>query len=158
MTHIDYTVSVVPVNTIPAVANDYAAHDVIDAQVGRSLAAQVTLTSAGSMITLASLTGSTYAPATRYSQVTPVLKAFTALISPALLYIRHTGKLYSTPSVLGATATDPVEVRVLSSTVCILLPGQVLVLPCHNDHVSDASDIQLVTDSQNVAVEAVVLK
>jgi len=169
---INYTVSVTGINTIPAQENDYREHDIVDAQLGGSVAAQVTLLVANPnetnrMVLLSSLTGYTYSAQNRYAEVTPAGKIFGETLYPKLLYVRNTGRAFVLPDKLGAAVDETVIVRFLYAGVdaLYLKPGQAVVLPLHDNlvldesvYVGNAAKVQLRTmGASNVAVEAFVL-
>jgi hypothetical protein len=176
-----YAVSVLPVNTVVAIQNEYTAHDVIDSQIGGGLIGQATIpvgtfevTPTAHMVRAVTLTGYTYGALTRYQNVTTAPIAFAPLADPKLLFVKNTGKLFSTTSLLGAASTAKVTITSTSTglgKMCVLSPGEMVVIPLYgmvtddtevNDNTPDgfgwtAAKISLSTDAGSVAVEAVIL-
>jgi hypothetical protein len=171
---INVVVALTPINEIPAVANEYPAHEMVDAQVGGSVAHAFTvgldpegnLPNPTGMVRVGSLSGYVYSTSARYAGVSSAPLAFSGFGEGRVLFVRHTGKLFGTtasPGNIGVNEFCFLNVRINGNLACVLEPGQAVAVPLNNILVEDASLIKLAMSGAgyvagtSVAVEALIL-
>jgi hypothetical protein len=158
-------VAATPINTIPAQTNDYETHDMVDAQVGGTLAGSFTINVEGEMVEVGSLEGYVYSKTNRYAKLTTTPLAFADCASPQALFVRNPGKLFTTTSGMGATAAYNVAVAIDGVRLVTLAPQEAIVFPLHPEtypygqfNGSRITLAQLGADGVEIAVEALLLK
>ena len=160
---ISYTVSVTAVNTIPAKADDYEAHDMVDSQIGGSLAAQCSIAPTGGFVQVATLNGDTYTRSNRFVSAGVAARYFGRITSPKLVFLKNTGKAFETNGSLGDSVTTTVLLKVNGIVVAMVRPGQALAYPLSDVDLNENLDLHYITleaptaVGAGVAVEALIL-
>tara|TARA_R110002110_G_scaffold127414_1_gene306332 strand:- start:857 stop:1357 length:501 start_codon:yes stop_codon:yes gene_type:complete len=159
---ITYAVSMTPVTNIDTVSNQSAAHDVINSDIGKALGGGADVACSAGHITEGSYTTNgtlTYlnAPATGGR-----LALFTANTVYDFVFIKHTGFIFSTTTVLGAVSTQNLVLEQETSDgnydiICAIPPGGAVVLP-NVPAMGSACTFQVASSgAATIAVEAVAI-
>ena len=159
---IAYSVSMTPITTIAAVSNQSAEHDIINTDIGKALgggadvACSIGHTTEGSYTTGGTL-AYLNAPATGSR-----LALFTANTVYDFVFIKHTGFIFSTTTVLGATSTQNLVLEQETSSgaydiICAIPPGGAVVLPNVPAMGTDCTFQVASSGAATIAVEAVAI-
>lgn len=153
---VDYGVSVTPICTVPAgTVDNNASVDTIHQDVGKSLgsAGSVTIPGGASLGYTAGVAAyKTSATNLTIGQTATALDTFTSI---KFIWIKHTGFLFSSSSVLGAATTAQLKICMAATiaaatTVCVLNTGESIFLPYN---VATTPTIYTAGDGVAVAVE-----
>jgi len=132
---VEYAVSATPIRTIAGVDGQYAAQDAIEGDINKTLGGNDSVLTGDAAIAVTGFTEG----AVEYGNCPASGKLVVAgTVNAALdmLFIKHTGKTFSSATVLGdaSTSTNSLKVFVEHSTdawtqVCSIAPGGAIVLP-----------------------------
>jgi len=157
---VSYAVSCTPIVTIDATTESPAV-DALCVDVAKSLGSsgQVTCTwglTAGYIAGVAQYASSGTASATYAAGQTAT--ALTTVATPRFVYIRHTGYLYSSATVLGAATTLKLKVCLnatiaAATTIAVLNPGEAIVLPFNDTVTSPTFCVAPETNANAIAIE-----
>ena len=128
---VEYAVSVTPVRTIAAASGKYAAQDVMEADINKTLGGSDSVPTGGTDITVTGFTAGVVAYGNCPASGKLALGAQAAM---DMVFIKNTGKKYSAPTVLGEdTANDLILHKEYSDTnfteICRIPPGGAICLP-----------------------------
>jgi len=160
---VEYAVSVTPVRTIAGVAGKYAAQDVIEADVNKTLGGNDSVATGATDISVTGFTAGTVA----YGNC-PVSGGSELVIASNdacdMLFIKHTGYQFSDPTTLGAASTASIDLIVkLEYTdgnfkeFCRISPGGAIALPKVPDLGSGMGFGLISSGSETIAVEYAVI-
>ena len=132
---VEYAVSATPVRTIAAVSGKYAAQDVIEGDINKTLGGNDSVLTGAADISVTGFAAGVVAygncPASGKLVVGGTVNAALDMV-----FIKHTGKQFDTATALGAdsTSTNNLKVFVEHSTdawtqICSIAPGGAIVLP-----------------------------
>ena len=159
-----YNVSMTPFTTLDAVADQSAAVDVINIDIGKGLSGGADVACTAQHATVGSYTSAgdgarTYlnAPATGAR-----LELFGENTVYDFVFIKHTGFIYSSGTVLGAVSTQNLVLEQETSSgnydiICAIPPGGAVVLPNVPAMGSDCHFQVASSGAATIAVEAVAI-
>lgn len=136
MSKVDYTISMTPLTTVSASAGSYGAHDVINADIGKTLTANAEVTvDTAAHTTVGYGTGT--AGVVAYVEAADGAKTQLGADNTAydFVYIKNTGYVYSSATALGAATAIYLDVFIEKTAgsayieICSLPPGAAIALP-----------------------------
>jgi len=128
---VEYAVSATPIRTIDGVAGKYAAQDVIEADVNKTLGGDASIATAATDVTVVGFTAGTVA----YGNCPASGKlALGAALAMDMVFIKNTGKKYSDATTLGAATTNDLILYKETSDnnfeeICRIPAGGAICLP-----------------------------
>jgi len=154
---VDYAVSVTPIRTIAGVSGKYASQDVIEGDIKKTLGGNASITTGATDITVVGYQAGTVAygnaPASGGTKL-----ALGAALAMDMVFIKNTGKKYSSATELGAdTDNDLIVYKEISDTnfeeICRIPPGAAICLPKTPALASNCTWAVLSSGSDAIAVE-----
>jgi len=132
---VEYAVSATTVATVGA-GTDYTAHDVIEKGIGKTLGGSASILTIASTIATTGFGATTDGQADYGNCPASGYLALGAALAMDMVFIKHTGKTYSSASVLGV-ATAATDMLIVSKErvdgtydeICKIPPGGAICLP-----------------------------
>ena len=158
MSKVNYTISMTPLTTVSASADSYLAHDIINMDIGKRLTANADVT----VDTAAHTTVGYAAGVVAYVSAATGSKTQLGADNTAydFVYIKNTGFLYSSATVLGDATALYLDVFIEKTAgsayieICSLPPGAAVTLPNFPAQGSSLGiHVQPATGSDHIAVE-----
>ena len=130
---VEYAVSATPIRTIAGDPGKYAAQDVIEGDINKTLGGNASITTGGTNVAVVGFSTGTvaYGNAPANGGAKLALGGVTAM---DMVFIKHTGKAYSSATALGDTTEDLLIVykETADNTyaeICRIPPGGAICLP-----------------------------
>ena len=152
---VEYAVSATPVRTIAADPGKYAAQDVIEGDVNKTLGGSASVTTGAADVTVLGFT----AGAVEYGNCPASGKlALGGVTAMDMVFIKNTGKTFSSSTVLGDTTADLLIVHKehVDNTfveICRIPPGGAICLPHTPTLATDCTWAVESSGSTTIAVE-----
>ena len=152
---IEYAVSATPVRTIAGVAGRYAAQDVIEADINKTLGGSASITTGATNITVVGFQTGTVAYGNCPASGKLALGGVTAM---DMVFIKNTVKTYSSATALGDTTADLLIVHKETADntyaeICRIPPGGAICLPNTPTLATDCTWAVESSGSTTIAVE-----
>ena len=158
MSKVKYKVTIEPLTTVDAVGGSYAAHDIINQDIGKKLSATADVT-----VDTAAHTTIGYADGTvAYIEAADGAKTQLGADNTAydFIYIKHTGFIYSSATAVGNVATELLDVYIETSAgstyikICSIPAGGAICLPNFPAQGANLGiHVQPASGSNHIAVE-----
>jgi len=158
MSKVTYKVIMTPFTTVAADSGSYAAHDVVNQDIGKKLTGTADVTVDTTAHTTVGYADGTVA----YVEAADGAKTQLGADNTAydFVYIKHTGYIYSSATALGAAATELLDVFIEKTAgsayieICSLPPGGAICLPNFPAQGANLGiHVQPASGSNHIAVE-----